>query len=126
MVLKFLIASTALSSLIGYLEWGDQGDHALLYQVEIEFISKLFTDPRVVLHPFTVIPLAGQLVLIFVLFQKPPNFWLFVSGISGLALLFLFMLFIGMSSGNWKITISVLPFVLLSLTVILLRKKIFV
>lgn len=126
MYLKLLIGSVVLSSLFGYLEWGGQDYHAFLYQTEIEFFSKLFTDSKSVLHPFTVIPLAGQLILIFVLFQKRPNFWLVLSGIVGLAVLLLFMFFIGIISGSWKITLSVLPFIVLSLTVIFLRKKLFV
>ncbi len=124
MYLKILIGSIVISSLFGYLEWG-QGYHAFLYQVEIEFFSKILTDSKSVLHPFTVIPLAGQLILIFVLFQKHPNFWLVLSGIGCLAVLFLFMSFIGIFAGSWKIIVSVLPFIILSLAVIFYRKKFF-
>jgi len=125
MYLKILILCIAVSSLFGYLEWGGQGDHAFLFQVEIEFFSKLFTSPKTVLHPFTIIPLAGQLILIFALFQKQPNFWLVVAGVVALGILLLFMLFIGVSTENWKITISVLPFLILSLVLIIFKGRLF-
>ena len=41
-----------------------------LFQAEAEIIAKIFIDPVSILHPFTVLPLLGQVLLIITLFQK--------------------------------------------------------
>ena len=55
MYLKILIGSIVISSLFGYLEWG-QGYHAFLYQVEIEFFSKLFLILKIHLKKLHFLP----------------------------------------------------------------------
>jgi len=61
-----------LTSLIGYLEWGGN-NNTFLFQAEGEILSKLFTDPGSVVHPFTLLPMTGQLILIVTLFLKEPT-----------------------------------------------------
>lgn len=79
---KLLNLLLILTSFAGYLEWG--GDrHLLLYQAEIEIFTKLFTDPMSVMHPFTILPLLGQIALLITLFQKSPNKILTLAGIGG-------------------------------------------
>lgn len=110
---KLLNFSLIITSLFGYLEWGKKS-HSFLFQVEFELFSKLFTDPIAALHPFTILPLLGQGILLITLFQKTPDkTWTFI-GMGGLAVLLLFMLFIGLLSSNIKIIISTLPFLLVS------------
>lgn len=101
-----------LTSLFGYLEWGDQS--AFLFQAELEIIAILFTDPASIIHPFTLIPLAGQILLMVTLFQQKPSKWLTVLGIICLAVLLLLMLFIGIMASELKTALSVLPFVIIS------------
>ena len=81
-----------------------------LVQGEIEVISKLFIDPGSALHPLTLLPLVGQVLLVITLFQKSPSRLLTYLGLSGISVLLIFMLIIGLLSLNIKITLSALPF----------------
>jgi len=106
-----------LSSLIGYLEWG-KTNHSFLYQVEIEMLSKLMTDPRSIIHPLTILPLIGQILLLATLFQKKPNkTWTYI-GIGCIGLLLILMFLIGLISLNYKITLSTIPFIVFSILTI--------
>jgi cobalamin biosynthesis protein CobD/CbiB len=111
-----------LSSLLGYLEWGG-GNHLFLLQAEGELLRKMFSDPTSVIHPFTIMPLAGQIILAITLFQKTPSKVLTFIGIGCIILLFLLMLFIGISIKNLKIFSSTIPFIFLSVLTILRYKK---
>jgi hypothetical protein len=110
---KLLNIGLILSSLIGYLEWG-QGNHQFLFQSEAEIISKLFTDPISILHPFTILPLLGQILLIITLFQKQPDRIMTYSAIACIGILLLLMFVIGIISMNFKILFSTLPFLILA------------
>ncbi len=116
MRLKIYIILVILSSLMGYLEWG-QNNASFLFDAEAVLLQKLFTDPQSVLHPFTLLPFAGQLLLLISLFLKKPNKKLIYSGIICLAVLLIFMLFVGLLAMNFKIIISIIPFIYFSLAV---------
>lgn len=110
------------TSLIGYLEWSGDSS-SFLFQAEAEIFSKLFSDPQSVLHPFTVIPFIGQLVLVFTLFQNKPSRLLTYTGILALGFLLVFLLVIGLVGMNMKITSSTIPFLVVAvIAVINLRK----
>lgn len=98
-----------LTSLIGYLEWGG-GTHTFLFQAEYEILAKLFNDPESVFHPFVLLPLFGQLLLLITLFQKQPGRLLSFLGIGTIGLLLVFMFVIGLLGMNFKILGSTLPF----------------
>ncbi|MGE0638541.1 MAG: hypothetical protein AB7G44_08035 [Bacteroidia bacterium] len=100
-----------LTSLIGYLEWGTESS-TFLFQAELEVFRKFFINPLDVLHPFVLLPLFGQLLLLFTLFQKTPGRVVSLAGLSALSLLMLLLLFIGIISFNWKILVSSLPFII--------------
>jgi hypothetical protein len=106
-----------ITSLLGYLEWGGN-QHSFLFEVEATFFSKLLTDPISVLHPFTLLPLAGQIILLITLFQKTPNRLLTYIGMIGLGLLLGFMFVIALLSTNYKILLSTIPFLLTLLATI--------
>lgn len=106
---KTLNLSLILTSLLGYLEWGTD-QKQFLFQAEAEIISKLFTDPLSVIHPFTILPLAGQILLFITLFQPKPNKVLTFTGIGGIGLLLGILLIIGIISLNFKIFLSTIPF----------------
>ncbi len=108
---KILNAALILTSVIAYLEWGG-GNNTFLLNGEIDVIKKLFTDPSKAIHPFTIIPLIGQIILLFTLFQKQPAKWLTFTGMGCIGLLLLFIFFIGLLGGNVKILFSTLPFVI--------------
>jgi hypothetical protein len=109
-ILNILLICT---SLLGYLEWSGNS-HSFLFQAEGEIISKLFTDPISVLHPFTLLPMTGQLILIITLFQKRPSKLLTYIGIGGLGILLVFMFVIGIMTLNFKIILSTIPFIVVS------------
>ena len=111
-----------LSSLLGYLEWGGN-NHLFLMQAEGELLRKMFSDPTSVIHPFTIMPFAGQIILAITLLQKAASKVLTFIGIGCIILLFLLMLFIGISTKNLKIFSSTIPFIFLSVLTILRYKK---
>lgn len=102
-----------ITSLIGYLEWSGN-NKILLYQAEIEVLQKLFTNPISILHPFTVLPILGQLCLIVTIFQSKPNKTLTFLGIGAIGILMVFMFLVGIMALNYKIIISTIPFILVA------------
>jgi hypothetical protein len=119
---KILNALLIISSLFGYLEWG-QGQQTFLFQVEADIISKLFSDPQSIIHPFIIFPLFGQVLLFLTLFKKIPQRKMTYIGLLALGILLLFIFFIGLMSLNYKIILSTIPFLLFAvLTVKHLRK----
>jgi len=106
---KILNILLVLTSLLGYLEWG-RDNKQFLFQAEAEIVSKLFSDPTSVIHPFTILPLAGQILLLITLFQKTPNKILTFIGIGGIGVLLALMFVIGLISLNFKILSSTIPF----------------
>lgn len=98
-----------LTSLIGYLEWGN-GNKTFLFQAEWEVISKMFADPLSAFHPLVLLPLAGQLALLVTIFQNHPNRILTITGITGIGILFAVILLAGIMGMNWKVVVSTLPF----------------
>lgn len=111
-----------LSSFVGYLEWGKDGKMILL-QGEIDIFIKIFTDPLSVLHPFIIIPLLGQIIIVSTLFQKRPSKYLTFAGIGCIALLILLITFISVIDLNYKMFLSTLPFIIVSVITILHHKK---
>lgn len=121
--IKLLIVLVVVSSFFGFLEWGNK--HYFLIQIEIELILKATSDFKSVIHPFTIIPFLSQLLLIVSLFQVKPNRLLVSSSIVGLLLLIGFIFFIGIIVLNWKIILSALPFLIVSIItfITLLKNK---
>ena len=119
---KILNLCVLLTSLFGYLEWG-RDMHMFLFQGEAEIFIKLFRDPMSVIHPLTLLPLAGQLVLIYTLFQKKPGRALTYIGVACLSVLLLFIFLIGVISLNYKITISVIPFIVSAVLAVIHQRK---
>lgn len=123
MKLKLLNALLVLTSLMGYLQWG-QNEHLFLFQAEIDIFKKFLSEPLSVLHPFILLPFAGQLLLFITLFQKKPNALLTYIAMSALGLLLGFMLLIGVMILNTKIIVCALPFLFITvLTIRELRKQ---
>ena len=111
MKLKILNFLLIITSLIGYLEWGGD-NHIFLFQGEAEIVYKLFTNPGSVMHPFILLPLIAQILLLITLFQKSPGKKLTYISIAGLGLLLIFMFIIGLISFNFKILLSTIPFLI--------------
>ena len=102
-----------ISSLFVYLSWGKESA-AFLFQIEYEIITKLLTNPISTLHPFTVIPMLGQLLLLITLLQKTPTPILLKTGIGCLLFLIGFVFIIGLLSLRVPIIVSTIPFITLA------------
>jgi hypothetical protein len=113
-LLNFLLIIT---SLFGYLEWGGDS-HTFLFTAEWEVLSRLFSDPVSVLHPFTILPLTGQILLLITLFQKQPGKILTYISIGGIGVLLVFIFIAGALSLNFKIMLSVIPFITVAILAI--------
>ena len=123
MNLRILNLCLILTSLIGYLEWGVD-NHMFLFEVEFEILAKLFTDPLSILHPFVVLPLLGQLLLLITLFQKEPRKLITFIGMGCIGLLLGLMFIIGIIDLEIKILLSTIPFIVTAVLVVLsFRKK---
>jgi uncharacterized protein YacL len=107
---KILNSLLLITSLFGYLEWSGQ-NHSFLFQVEADIFSKLFTDPLSILHPLTILPMLGQLLLVVTLFQKTQNKTLTFVSMGCLGILLGLVLVIGLMSLNYKIIFSTIPFI---------------
>jgi hypothetical protein len=114
---KILNLLLIVTSLFGYLEWSGN-NHIFLFKAEAEIFLKLFSDPIAVLHPFIMLPLISQLILLITLFQNPPNRILTYISIAGLGLLLLFMFAIGLITGNVKTILSTIPFLIVAVLAI--------
>lgn len=120
---KILNLLLIISSLFGYLEWSGNS-HSFIFEAEVEMLIKLFTNPISTLHPFTILPLLGQIILIVTLFQKKTNRTLTYIGIGSLGILLFFMFFIGLICINYKIIFSTIPFITLSIIAIKYNREI--
>ena len=111
-----------LSSLFVFLEWGDQ-EQAFLWEAEWTVLRKTFTNFKDFLHPFVGLPLAGQIILIIQAFKEQPSkLWVYI-GIGAMAILVIFITFVGILALNFKIILSTLPFLILSVLLLLRLKK---
>ena len=120
---KFLNFLIILTSLLGYLEWG-KDKKLFLFQVEAEIISKFFTNPYSVIHPLTIAPFVGQIMLLITLFQSKPNKILTFISIGALGVLLGLMFVIGLISLNLKILFSTIPFLIVVFFTINYHRKI--
>lgn len=111
---KLLTLGLILSSLVVYLEWGGENSN-FLFHLERELLSKLFIDPLSVLHPFTILPLIGQIILTITLFQTKPKRSISLLGMLLLGFLTYFVLLIGILALNIKIILFALPYTILSI-----------
>lgn len=111
-----------ITSLLGYLEWG-KDERIFLLEGEILIISKLFTDFTSVIHPFILLPMAGQILLIVTLFQKSPSRLFTYLGLGSIGILLFFMFLIGLLSLNYKIFLSTIPFLVTGFFVIMKNRK---
>lgn len=119
---RLLNVALILTSLIGYMEWG-QTNSTFILLAELELVKKIFTDPLSVMHPFTIMPFVGQLILLITVFQKVPSKRLTYIGIICLSLLLVMIFAIGIMGLNVKTIASTLPFIIISIYTIISLKK---
>jgi len=119
---KLFNALLLLSSLVGYLEWG-QNRKMFLYQLEIEIFSKFMKDSVSIIHPFILLPFLGQLLLLFTLFQKNPGKTLTYIGMGGIGILLALLFLVGCLNRNPYIFFSTIPFFAISYFIIRHNRK---
>lgn len=120
---KLLNFCLLLSSLVGYLEWG-KDNSAFLGEMEFHILSEIDGLTDGLTHPFVIIPMVGQLLLIVTLFQKTPSKVLTLTGLVCLSMIMVFIFFIGLMSMRLPIALSAVPFIVSGITVIYnIRKK---
>ena len=111
--LNIILLLLFLTSFFGYLEWGERQE--FIFQMEFDVLKKIFTNPASVVHPFIVLPLLGQIILLIALLRKQTNKYLILLGIFGIFLLYAMIFIVGILSMKFKIMFSVLPFFILAL-----------
>ncbi len=111
-----------LASLIGYLEWGG-GNHAFLGQAEYELLFKKAPESATFLHPFVLVPLCGQLLLLITVFQKETKRILTFIALACLSLIMVFLFVIGLMSGNVKVALSAVPFIVIGVLVVRYNRR---
>lgn len=114
---RLLIILLLFTSLFIYLEWGG-GSSSFLFKLEFDVLKKLISDPVSVLHPFVILPLLGQMLLLIALFFNSPGKWLLFAGIVFLSLLPAVILLVGLLSVNIKILLSLLPYLIVLVLVV--------
>jgi hypothetical protein len=119
---KLLNVLLLLTSLVGYLEWG-QNRKMFLFQLEAEIFTKFLRDSVSILHPFILLPFLGQVLLLITLFQKNPGKKLTYIGIGAIGILMALVLLIGCLNLNLWIIISAIPFFVISFITIRLNLK---
>jgi hypothetical protein len=110
---KILNTLLIISSLFGFLEWG-QNKKMFLIQVEAEIFSKILKDPGSLIHPFILLPLLGQILLLLTLVQKNPNKIMTYIGIGGIGSIMALLFLIGCLNINFMILFSTIPFLVIS------------
>lgn len=119
---KAVNSSIFLSFLICYLEWG-KDNSLFIFQMESDILFKAGENFSSVVHPFTLIPFTGQLLLLFTLFQKEPNKKLTIAAWISLSLLVAMILLTGCLGLNYKVILSTLPFVISSVVMFRAYKR---
>jgi hypothetical protein len=110
---KLLHLGLLISFQFGYLTWGTSHE-LFIYEGEYDILQKIGTSPANLIHPLILIPLLGQILLLFTLFQTNPSRRLGLLGMSCLSLLILLLFFIGISLPNYKMIGYSLPFLFMA------------
>ena len=118
---RLLHIGLLLSSLLGYMAWG-AGQDAFLVEAEYQLLTGRGGDGAFS-HPLVLLPMIGQLLLLFTIFQQVPSKLLTTIAILLLGILMLFVLLAGIFGQRWLMVLSVLPFLVLAIFHFRLRGK---
>lgn len=118
---KKIILGLFVSSFFGYLEWGNQSQ--FIAEIEFNLLIKITQTVEALIHPFILLPLLGQIVLLVSFLLPKPKIWFVIIASSGIALLFLMLLLIGILNSNLKMTCCSFPFLVFYSLLITRRKS---
>ncbi len=107
---RSLGAALVLTSGMAYLRWGGGSQSAFLFEMEGTILEKLTTAPQSVLHPFVILPLSGQLLLIGNTLLPRPRPGILLAGMALLGSLLSFILFAGILGQDPAVAGSCIPF----------------
>jgi hypothetical protein len=110
---RLLNGLLSIAFLIVYLEWGKENS-MYLFRIEYDILFSGTGKWKSFIHPLIFAPFAGQVLLLFTLFQKNPNWRLSTFAILLMGLLVFFIFAIGLLTANGKIIVFSLPFVILT------------
>lgn len=83
-----------------------------LFQAEADILKNIFRQPENYLHPFILLPLFGQVLLLVAFLRPKVANWIQMAGMLCLALIIFMILFIGIIEPSWKMILSASPFTL--------------
>ncbi len=107
---RLINSAIVLGSLLPYLEWGG-GNAAFLGQMEYTLLFGASTSSDTFQHPMVVLPLAGQVLVLFALFQHTPSRRITTIGVTLLSVLIGLVVIGGALMLNGWMLLSTLPFV---------------
>ena len=107
---RSLGAALVLTSGMAYLRWGGGSQSAFLFEMEGTVLEKLTTDPLSVLHPFVILPMSGQLLLIGNTLLPRPRPGILLAGLALLGSLLSFVLLAGILGKDPAVAGSCIPF----------------
>ncbi|MBK6993427.1 MAG: hypothetical protein IPH31_00340 [Lewinellaceae bacterium] len=108
---RLALFSVLVSFLFCYMEWGSD-QSSFVYEVAYLVLFKQGDVQNTFTHPLILLPFVGELILLFLVFQKDPSKrWAFI-GMALPGVLALFILLVGVLSQNIKIIASTMPFLL--------------
>ncbi|HNL40093.1 MAG TPA: hypothetical protein PKH43_13180 [Saprospiraceae bacterium] len=95
------------------MEWGG-GNSSFVFQSEYQIFTQSASWRDNFAHPIILAGLLGQLLLLYAAFKKTPSVKLTWAGILILSPVVLLIFLAGALSMNWKMVLSVLPFLALA------------
>ena len=113
---------TVLASMLGYLQWGED-QHQFLFQTEAELFRKGWGNPGSVVHPFILLPLFGQLLLLVNAFIAKPRKGLIYLGIVLIGLLYGLLIIIAYLSSSILVKVAVFPYSIMAIVLWVLTKR---
>ena len=102
--------------------WG-KDQHAFLFEVEADLFIKMKNSAASFLHPFILVPLIGQIILLYTLFQRKPGRILSFIALGCLSTLMVMILFVGVITTNVRIAGSAIPFLVTGILVLRYNRK---
>lgn len=111
---RILLIALLIAFNFCYMEWGG-GNSAFIFQGQYTFFTGSFAQIISSLtHPIILVGLIGQGLLLYGILIENHRRKLVLGAVIGLALLVLFLLFVGILATNYKMVLSNLPFVALA------------
>ncbi len=118
---RLLIIGLIITSCLGFLRWPNH--EAFLFEIEWEILQKASSDLMSILHPITVIPMLGQLILLVNLFKKNPSKVLTYIGMGCISVIMIMVMIVGVLGPDYLMIGSTLPFFLVVFRILTLKRR---